>query len=99
MGKIKKNKKLNDGYTKLTFLKIYRYDYKSDERSEMMSEVFPDEKSLAMPSISPTSYPPSLATHKDFLFAGLTARIPQPFWYTFLCIFSLAGFSLLRHFI
>jgi hypothetical protein len=32
---------LKDGYIKLTFFKVYEYDCKNDERSEMISEVFP----------------------------------------------------------
>jgi hypothetical protein len=32
---------LKDRYTKLTLFKVYEYDYKSDERSQVISEYFP----------------------------------------------------------
>jgi hypothetical protein len=34
-------KKLKDEYTKLTLFKVYGYDCKSEERSGVVSEVFP----------------------------------------------------------
>jgi hypothetical protein len=40
MGKIEK-KKIKDWYTKLTLFKVYGYHCKSDKKSGMVSEVFP----------------------------------------------------------
>jgi len=44
MGGEIENKKMKDGYIKLTLFKVDEYDCKSDEQSGMISEVFPPKE-------------------------------------------------------